>query len=160
LIIVYGIVLGNVGGYIIVDLIVLEETFLLFFANQQYVAGNIHTKVVFIFIRESRYTKDFIDNGEFFSLSFLSEKYRDALKYCGAHSGRGEDKWSKAGLTPATRHGIPYPDEANLVFLCRKMAAVPIEEASFTDKAIMHQWYGDHDMHTMYVGEIIEVAAR
>ena len=100
--------------------------------------------VVFIFIRESRYTKDFIDNGEFFSLSFLSEKYRDALKYCGAHSGRGEDKWSKAGLTPATRHGIPYPDEANLVFLCRKMAAVPIEEASFTDKAIMHQWYGDH----------------
>ena len=116
--------------------------------------------VVFIFIRESRYTKDFIDNGEFFSLSFLSEKYRDALKYCGAHSGRGEDKWSKAGLTPATRHDIPYPDEANLVFLCRKMAAVPIEEASFTDKAIMHQWYGDHDMHTMYVGEIIEVAAR
>ena len=116
--------------------------------------------VVFIFIRESRYTKDFIDNGEFFSLSFLSEKYRDALKYCGAHSGRGEDKWSKAGLTPATRHGIPYPDEANLVFLCRKMAAVPIEEASFTDKAIMRQWYGDHDMHTMYVGEIIEVAAR
>ena len=100
------------------------------------------------------------DNGEFFSLSFLSEKYRDALKYCGAHSGRGEDKWSKAGLTPATRHGIPYPDEANLVFLCRKMAAVPIEEASFTDKAIMRQWYGDHDMHTMYVGEIIEVAAR
>ena len=50
MIIVYGIVLGNVGGYIIVDLIVLEETFLLFFANQQYVAGNIHTKVVFIFI--------------------------------------------------------------------------------------------------------------
>ena len=91
---------------------------------------------------------------------FIREKYRDALKYCGAHSGRGEDKWSKAGLTPATRHGIPYPDEANLVFLCRKMAAVPIEEASFTDKAIMHQWYGDHDMHTMYVGEIIEVAAR
>lgn len=92
--------------------------------------------VVFIFIRESRYTKDFIDNGEFFSLSFLSEKYRDALKYCGAHSGRGEDKWSKAGLTPATRHGIPYPDEANLVFLCRKMAAVPIEEASLQTKPL------------------------
>ena len=89
----------------------------------------------------------------------VSYTHLDALKYCGAHSGRGEDKWSKAGLTPATRHGIPYPDEANLVFLCRKMAAVPIEEASFTDKAIMHQWYGDHDMHTMYVGEIIEAVS-
>ena len=28
--------------------------------------------VVFIFIRESRYTKDFIDNGEFFSLFSLA----------------------------------------------------------------------------------------
>ena len=116
--------------------------------------------VAFIFIRESRYTKEFIDNGEFFSLSFLDEKYRDALKYCGANSGRNEDKWEKTGLTPAYRHNIPYPDESNLVFLCRKMAAVPIEEAAFTDPTIMERWYGDHDMHTMYVGEIIEVAAR
>ncbi len=30
--------------------------------------------VVFIFIRESRYTKDFIDNGEFLSLSFLQAR--------------------------------------------------------------------------------------
>ena len=30
--------------------------------------------VAFIFIRDSRYTKEFIDNGEFFSLSFLDEK--------------------------------------------------------------------------------------
>ena len=87
--------------------------------------------VVFIFIRESRYTKDFIDNGEFFSLSFLSEKYRDALKYCGAHSGRGEDKWSKAGLTPATRHGIPYPVPRHGYFYVTKartqrLTAVPI----------------------------------
>ena len=91
--------------------------------------------VVFIFIRESRYTKDFIDNGEFFSLSFLSEKYRDALKYCGAHSGRGEDKWSKAGLTPATRHGIPYPDEAILYSSVARWLPVPIEEASFTEQS-------------------------
>lgn len=116
--------------------------------------------VVFIFIRESRYTKEFIDKGEFFSLSFLDEKYRDALKYCGANSGRNEDKFAKAGLTPAFRHNIPYPDESNLVFLCRKMAAVPIDETAFTDNNIMERWYGDHDMHTMYVGEIIEVAAR
>ena len=95
--------------------------------------------VVFIFIRESRYTKDFIDNGDFL-LSFLSEKYRDALKYCGAHSGRGEDKWSSRSVSRYTPC-IPYPDESKSRILCRKMAAVPIEEASFTDKAIMRQWY-------------------
>ena len=58
--------------------------------------------VVFIFIRDSRYTKEFLDNGDLFSLSFLNEDYRDALNYCGSHSGRGEkDKFAAAGLTKA-----------------------------------------------------------
>ena len=117
--------------------------------------------VVYIFIRESRYTKEFIDNGEFFSMSFFNEKYRDALSYCGKESGRNvDDKFKGAGLTPAFRHNIPYPDEANLVLLCRKMAAVPITEDTFVDPQIMPKWYSDNDMHVMYVGEIIEAVAR
>ena len=117
--------------------------------------------VVYIFIRDSRYTKEFIDNGEFFSMSFFDEKYRDALSYCGKDSGRNvDDKFKGAGLTPAFRHNIPYPDEANLVLLCRKMAAVPITEDTFVDPQIMPKWYSDNDMHVMYVGEIIEAVAR
>lgn len=117
--------------------------------------------VVYIFIRDSRYTKEFIDNGEFFSMSFFDEKYRDALSYCGKESGRNvDDKFKGAGLTPAFRHNIPYPDEANLVLLCRKMAAVPITEDTFVDPQIMPKWYSDNDMHIMYVGEIIEAVAR
>ena len=116
--------------------------------------------VVYIFIRDSRYTKEFIDNGEFFSLSFLGEQYREALSYCGRESGRNGDKFAGAGLNAAFRHDIPYPDEANLVFLCRKLAAVPITKDTFVDDEIMSKWYGDHDMHTMYVGEIIEAIAR
>ena len=117
--------------------------------------------VVYIFIRDSRYTKEFIDNGEFFSMSFFDEKYRDALSYCGKESGRNvDDKFKGAGLTPAFRHNIPYPDEANLVLLCRKMAAVPITEDTFVDPQIMPRWYSDNDMHVMYVGEIIDAVAR
>ena len=116
--------------------------------------------VVYIFIRDSRYTKEFIDNGDFFSISFLDNAYRDALNYCGAHSGRDVDKFEEAGLTPAFRHSIPYPDEANFVILCKKMAAVPITEDSFVDPSISKTWYADGDMHTMYVGEIIDLMAR
>lgn len=116
--------------------------------------------VVYIFIRDSRYTKEFIDNGDFFSISFLDNAYRDALNYCGAHSGRDVDKFEEAGLTPAFRHSIPYPDEANFVILCKKMAAVPITEDSFVDPSISQKWYADGDMHTMYVGEIIDLMAR
>ena len=116
--------------------------------------------VVYVFVRDSRYTKEFMDKGEFFSISFFKEDYRAALSYCGAHSGRDEDKFEKAGLTPAFRHSIPYPDEANFVMLCRKMAAVPMPEEVLNDKSIIDNFYKDGDMHTMYVGEIIEAMAR
>jgi len=116
--------------------------------------------VVYVFVRDSRYTKEFMDKGEFFSLSFFKEDYRAALSYCGAHSGRDENKFEKAGLTPAFRHSIPYPDEANFVMLCRKLAAVPMPEEVLNDKSIIDSFYKDGDMHTMYVGEIIEAMAR
>ena len=116
--------------------------------------------VAFIFVRDSRYTKEFIDANEFFSITFLSGQYRDALNYCGSHSGRDEDKFAAAGLTLATRHNIPYVDEGNFVLLCEKMSATRITEDSFLLPEIKEKWYKDGDMHTMYVAEIIDILAR
>lgn len=116
--------------------------------------------VAFIFIRDSRYTKEFIDNGDFFSVTFFDGNYKEALSYCGSHSGREEDKIEQSGLTLAYKLGIPYIDEGNLVMLCQKMAAVPITEDSFVIPDIKEKWYADNDMHTMYVAEIIDLMAR
>ena len=115
--------------------------------------------VVFIFIRDSRYTKEFIDAGEFFSISFLDKKYKEALDYCGSHSGRDEDKVAKAGLTWAYKHSIPYIDEGNFILLCQKIAAVKLTEDTFLSPQIKKQ-YPEGDLHTMYVGEILEAMAR
>ena len=116
--------------------------------------------VAFIFIRDSRYTKELLDAGEFFSISFLGDSYREALNYCGSHSGREEDKIKNAGLNVAFRHSIPYIDEGNFVLLCKKMAATKITEDSFLVSELKDKWYADGDMHTMYVAEIIDVMAR
>lgn len=117
--------------------------------------------VAYIFVRDSRYTKEFLDKGEFFSVSFLGEEYREALNYCGANSGRAtEDKFQDAGLNVAFRHSIPYADEANFVVLCRKMAAVPITKDMILPQDILDKYYSDEDYHTMYVGEIIDIMAR
>lgn len=115
--------------------------------------------VVFVFIRDSRYTKEFIDNGDFFSVSFLDKNYKDALSYCGSHSGRNEDKIANAGLSWDYKHSIPFIDEGNLVLLCEKLSATKITDDSFISPDIK-KWYADGDMHTMYIGEIIEVLAR
>ena len=113
-----------------------------------------------VFIRDTRYTKEFIDKNEFFSISFLDETYRQALNYCGAHSGRDEDKIANAGLNSNHKMGIPFIDESNLVLLCHKLSATRITEDSFLSPDIKEKWYPDGNMHTMYIAEIMEVLAR
>ena len=116
--------------------------------------------VATIYVRESRYTKEFIDKSDYFTLSFLPEEYREALAYLGKVSGRDEDKMEKTGLHFDYKHGIPYIDEASQVLICKKMAAVPLSKEHFTNTHIMDKWYPDKDMHTMYIGEIVIALAR
>ena len=117
--------------------------------------------VAFIFVRDTRYTKEFIDNGDTFSLTFFDKTYHSALKYMGAVSGRDEDKIGNARMHLDYYNGeIPYIDEGNLVIVCKKMSATRITEDSFIDPEIKEKWYADGNMHTMYIGEILEVLAR
>lgn len=119
--------------------------------------------VAYIFIRDSRYTKEFIDSNDTFSLTFFDPKYKNDLKYFGAVSGRQEDKFKVSGLNLNEYEGIPFVDEGNLAFICRKMAAVPITKEAFTDSTILEKWYSGADLenyHTMYIGEISQVLAR
>ena len=56
---------------------------------------------VTVYIRPQRYTKEFVDREDTFTISVLGEKYRKALNYCGKVSGKNADnKIKEAGLTP------------------------------------------------------------
>ncbi len=114
----------------------------------------------FIFVRDSRYTKELIDNSDYFSLTFFDSSYKSALKYFGMVSGRKEDKFKTAKMNVNYYKEIPFIDEGNLVICCRKMSAVPILPEHFLDPGIQKQWYADGDLHTMYTGEIVQILAR
>ena len=120
--------------------------------------------VVSIFIRDSRYTKEFIDSHDTFSLTFFDMEDKEnklALKYFGAVSGRKEDKISGAKMhVDYASDGTPYIDEGNLVLICRKMSATKILPEQFIDASIDSSWYKDKDYHTMYVAEVTEILAR
>jgi len=47
-----------------------------------------------------------------------------------------------------------------MVLLCEKMSATRLTEDSFLMPEIAKKWYTDHDMHTMYIAEIIDILAR
>lgn len=114
-----------------------------------------------IFIRESRYTKEMIDNSDTFSLCFFEDtKMHSTLSYLGQVSGRDEDKIAGARLHINHIKDVPIIDEAKFVLICRKLSATPITADQFIDPTIKNTWYKDNDMHTMYVGEILEVLAR
>ena len=113
-----------------------------------------------IFVRQSRYTKEFIDKTGHFSISFLGEEYRKALQHLGTVSGRDGDKISEAGVSVAYENGIPYIDEAELVLTCTALSATDITMDQMLDAEIEPKWYADGDLHTMYVGKIEEILVR
>lgn len=111
-----------------------------------------------VYIRHSRYTKEFVDAGDTFVLTFLKDGHRDALNTLGSKSGRDMDKMQGSGLTPAVVDGVTF-DEAELVLVCRKRYVQDMPPENFLYQETLDKWYGDKDYHTMYIGEIVAAYA-
>lgn len=109
--------------------------------------------VAFLFIRPTRYTKEFIDKADGLTLSVFPEERRKMMNYFGTVSGRDEDKIKKSGLTVKHDRGRTYFDEARVTMLCRKLYAQEMKPECFIDKACDEKWY-QGDYHTMYIAEI------
>ena len=112
------------------------------------------------YIRPQRYTKEFVDREEYFTLTFFGEEYRKALALCGSKSGREVDKVKECGFTVKTAAcGAPYFEEAELVLVCRKRFAQEMDPANIPAD-VKEKWYHQEDYHTLYIGEIIEVLKK
>jgi flavin reductase (DIM6/NTAB) family NADH-FMN oxidoreductase RutF len=118
-------------------------------------------RVVIVYVRSSRYTKEFLDASGEFSISFLNKNdYRGALKYMEAVSGRDEDKIAGARLNVNYYEGIPFIDEADNVITCRVLYKQLYEKEGFIDDSIADEFYKDGDYHYMYIGEITKILVR
>ena len=113
--------------------------------------------VATIYVRPQRYTKEFIDNEEYFYLCVLPEEYRQILNYCGTKSGRDEDKIAETKLTIDESEKAPIFKESRLVLICKKLYAQDLTEQSFIDKSLVEKNYKAKDFHTMYIAEIEKI---
>ncbi len=75
--------------------------------------------VATIYIRPQRYTKEFIDAGEMFTLSFFGGGYKKEMGHIGSVSGRDEDKIKTVGFHVETVEGQPAFAESSLVLVCK-----------------------------------------
>ena len=109
-------------------------------------------------VRPQRYTMEFIDKSDYFTLSFYGDK-KDIHKVCGSLSGRDVNKTEMTGLTPVFSDDTVYFDEARLVIICKKQYVAPLTENGFIDKQILDKWYNG-DLHNMIFGKIEKVLIK
>jgi len=114
----------------------------------------------FVAVRHSRYTFEFMQAYNTFTLTAFPKEYHKALSFLGSHSGRDGDKIAQAGLTPEPASQIASPafKEAEIVIECLKMYADDLNPAHFLDMTI-HDVYPNRDYHRIYYGEIKSISA-
>ena len=116
--------------------------------------------VVTVYVSSSRYTYSFMERNDYFTVTAFPETMRNALIYIGRHSGRDGDKLAPAGLTAEyTALGNPVFKEARLALECRIIYKVPFD-AEKMDKDVRHVYDNGMGIHTMYIGEIVNVWAK
>lgn len=109
-------------------------------------------------IRPQRYTMEFMEQGDYYTLAFFGEEQRGNLAFCGKESGRQVDKVEHCGFTLAEAEcGAPYFEEAKLVLVCKKLYWQDLDPSHFTDQELDEKWYPGKDYHRMFIGEIVEV---
>ncbi len=111
--------------------------------------------IVTVYVSSSRYTKEFLDKNEFFTVEFFNENFRKDLAYLGSHSGREEDKVSKTNLTPIlTDNDNPTFKESKIIIEAKKIYCQEFDAKSLPKD--ISDWYKERKigLHTMYIGEI------
>ena len=119
--------------------------------------GTIWNKpVATVYVRTSRFTHEFIDNNDYFTISFFPEEYKGILGVLGSKSGREMDKMHASGLTPVqVENGITFK-EAETTFVCRKLCKQPIELRNMPED-VVNSFYKADKPHDMYIGEVINI---
>lgn len=107
-------------------------------------------------VRPCRFTYEFVESAEYFTVCFFDEQYRRALEICGSRSGRSCDKVKESGLTAVFEDGQPIFEQARLVFICKKLYAQPMDEKFVTDESVK-KWYTGEPYHKAFTGKILKV---
>ncbi len=112
--------------------------------------------VATVYVRTSRYTHEFMDREEYFTVSFYPEEYKKTLGVLGSKSGRDMDKMNASGLTPEPIGDSMTFGEAELTLVCRKLFCQQLDVKNIPSE-IADAFYEKDAAHDMYIGEVVEI---
>ena len=109
-----------------------------------------------VYVKKNRYTFEFMEESDYFTVSFYPKEQRRALSLLGSTSGRDGDKVAAAGLTPELLpQGITFR-QAETTLVCRKIYRQDLDLEQIPQEA-RDAFYKDEPVHRMYIGEVVEI---
>ena len=111
------------------------------------------------YVRHSRKTFELMEANEYFSLSFLPKECRSILSFCGSKSGRDCNKAKETGLIPVFDEKTTYFEQAELVFICKKLYSSDLSADGLTADFVK-SFYEKDALHRQYIGEIVEILRK
>ena len=121
--------------------------------------GHLWNKhVMTIYVRPQRFTHTCIQEQDLFSVAIFDEEHKPNLKYLGTISGFNEDKLKHCNYTTSSYLDTPYINEANTVFICKKLYVDEVDPNKFVgddDKNYPHK-----DYHQVITAQILKVLIK
>lgn len=117
--------------------------------------------VATVYVRPQRYTKIFMDGQPFFTLSAFNGKRKSELGFLGSKSGRDyPDKLKACNLTPLYLENAVAIEEAETIFVCKKLYTYKMEKSGFFSPETISKNYPKEDFHQAYIGEIVKILRK
>ena len=112
--------------------------------------------VVTVYVKPIRYTWQFMEKNDVFTVSFYPEEYRKDLTLLGELSGRNGDKIARTSLTPKFLvEGVTFA-QAEVTLVCRKLYAQDLDRTAMPEN-VRKTIYATEDPHRMFIGEVIDI---
>lgn len=119
--------------------------------------GTLWSKpAVTVYVKPVRYTHDFMEKSEYFTVSFYGDSQREALILLGSLSGRDGDKIARSKLTPVYLDKAVTFREARVTLLCKKMYRHDLVLDRIPEDAV-GKYYRTEAPHTLYIGELLQI---
>ena len=117
--------------------------------------------VAVVVVRPTRFTYEFIEKYDTFTLSSFNKSFRKDLNLLGSKSGRDGNKIAETKLhvIPSTIVAAPTFKQAELIVECRKIYSDDFKPENFLVKSFLKN-YPKEDYHRMYFGEIQHISGE
>ncbi len=119
-------------------------------------------KVVFLFVRQSRYTHTLMEQDPYITLSLTRDNVNNSLGYCGTKSGRDVDKFQECNLTEG--QGLlgksSVIEEYDINLELKILYQNDMLPAYYLEKGLLDEFYENKDMHTFYCCEVLKASVK